>query len=702
MAKKGPINNADAAALERAARERAMDEANRSRIAANLKARVAELESDAREKLKVLIRAGKLDKPAARLLLWRRFDPKVKNAQEKFDKAIVAAGMSPAERSEARGGAAHIGATVRKTKSQRGFVSNARKSTTPAKGAAIEKARRVEMGLPVRKKAMFGMTFEEAAAVAAEKVKRVKRSSRLARKGPKIVNKILGRGPWTVLGAKSVWEPPLTREGGRRPKKSYKKAFLTGATYRRVGLPKPGAKVSADMATYVAQEVGAVAIKRKFKSTFQGKPSAYGGESFAKQLVVMRSPEFKEYMKLKHQKISRLTPELRKRRQVLAEMFKGVRTAKFFQAEDITKQLAGKWVTLPSGDVSSVNRVIPILGGRNAGKILVVHGEGTTMITPELTKWGRKPLLPFMHKASWTRRMRVVMPKTNEDWLEPGEMTPGQAVVVLDRMIDSISPGKGGRIATFGGVDVTERPGYSMFKEIGEKAVVAVQDAIRKRKYGWTLSPRTVAYRAKMASGGQMYTEGKFGKNRRTWHDFPARKAGDPFPINRPSGKQITVEASPDHPLLWTGTLVNSVESFVDYDERSVSYGVFHSNNARHPVDGKMMYDIARYLLKKFNFLGHHVVREAIIDSTRDVMIDYFNKIIHGGMDIQMRGRPGSKLAMKPKIGTIVADPRHLEAYGRLRKEPLGEMEPMSHDINKRIAPKDLPKPKQSFKEWKK
>ena len=80
-----------------------------------------------------------------------------------------------------------------------------------------------------------------------------------------------------------------------------------------------------------------------------------------------------------------------------------------------------------------------------------------------------------------------------------------------------------------------------------------------------------------------------------------------------------------------------------------------------------------------------------IIDSTRDVMIDYFNKIIHGGMDIQMRGRikvpayltgkeraKALKMALTPKVGTIVADPKHLEAYGRLRKEPLEEMEPMN------------------------
>jgi hypothetical protein len=629
--------NVDAAAVERAERERAMDEANRRRIAANLRARVAEQEADARARLMVLVKAGKLDKPSARGMLWRRFDPKVKNAQQKFEKALVDAGMSPAARLEARGGAKKIGVTARGGKPRTMAASAAQVAATvasvPSKFSRPKPAKRMRQALV----------------------------------GPRIASKILGRGPWTILkpGA-TKWEPPLAldkkyyrktkaaspegkgvRRYIQRSKAAYRAAELTGPTYRRVALPRAKAKgrhpISADTAKYIAQEIGEVAIKRKFKNTLQGRPTVYGGAPFLKYLKGLK----------KGQK-----PKI---------------TAKSLQAADIAMKMVGGDVNLPLGDPARIKRAIPMRGGRNAGKILVVRGEGTTMITPSLTPWGRKPLLPFMHKASWTRRMRVVMPSTNEEWLNPDEMSPGHAAAVLDRIIDSLSPGKGGHITTFGGVDVTERPGYSMFREIGEKAVVAVQDAIRKRKYGWALSPRTVAYRAKMGSGGQMYTEGKFGRNRKTWHDFPARRTGDQFPINRPSGRQVAVASSPDHPLLWTGTLVNSVESFVDYDERSVSYGVFHSNSARHPVDGKMMYDIARYLLKKYNFLAHHVVRDDVMKVTVDVMVDYFNKIIHGGMDIQMRGRPGSKLATKAKIGGIAAT----GAMGRYRKEDIGEMEPV-------------------------
>jgi len=643
-----PINSADAMAAAKAARERALDIVESKRRKKDASSRLNEMKQDAVKRIQDLVNKKKMPLARGRELFRQRFDPSIKNAQVKFEKALKDAGMSPEKRLAARGGAVKIGITT----------SDRKGNVTSVKAAVVA-------------------TTKIASTKAAIKPRAAKKTN-LATMGPRIISEILGREPFTILRPSTgKWEPPLMLDRkfynatGKdvfipRSKAAYREAELTGATYRRVRLPRARMTgryhVPADVAKYVAQEIGEVAIKRKFKSTFQGRPSTYGGDRWV------------EYL------------------DKLGKGNKPVLTAKSFQAADIAMKMVGSDVSLPAMDPSRITHVTPIRGGRNAGKILVTRWEGTTMITPGLTKYGRKPMLPFLRKESWTRRMRVKMPSNNEGWLIPGEMTPGQAASVLGRIIDSLSPGKGGRITTFGGVDVTERPGYSMLREIGEKAVASVQDAIRKRKYGYMLSPMTIAYREKMASGGHVYTEGRFGRIRRTWHDFPARRSGDIVPINRPSGKQVGVVSSPDHPLLWTGTLVNSVESIVDYNERSVSYGVFHSNPARHPVDGKMMYDIARYLLKRYNFLGHHVVREDVIKTTVDIMVDYFNKIVHGGMDIQMRGMikvpayltgkeraNALKMALTPKVGTIVANlEKRPDAYGRMRKEDLPHMEPVN------------------------
>lgn len=502
-------------------------------------------------------------------------------------------------------------------------------------------------------------------------------SKRLKKQQAKVdrrVMQILGRDSWTKFNhTTGKWEPPkkmdkrLYRETKAKygkgvvamidqPKHKVKEAHRKWMIYKRYALPKARIvykedgsidrrkSVSSKFAEGVKRGVAEVAVVRKFKSTLQGTQSKYGGEAYRKYIKSLPGGYWKTGVS---------------------------RTAKSFQADEQAKRIVGKAVyTNPE-----VRAVTPILHGKNAGKILITEITGDTKIyrAHERDLSTVERMLPFLRKEAWTKRMRVLMPKTNEEWLEPGEMTPQQASAVLHRILDSVTPGKGGKMTEFGGMQVTERPGYSMFNEIGQKAVSDVQDAIRHREFGYTLSPKTVEYRRRMMSGGLMYTEGKFGAKRRTWQDFPARKEGDIFPINRPSGKQIAAEATADHPLLWTGTLINAVEAFVNYKERSVVYGIFRSNSDRHPVDGKMIYDIAGFLLKKYNFLAHHVVMDKIRTSAVKIMTEYFNKIIHGGMDIQMKGRPGSPNAMKPKVGGIVADlSKHPEAYGKKRKEPVG------------------------------
>jgi hypothetical protein len=698
LVSKPPLTDAQRLAKEAEEREWAKRAAEQQ--AALLRGRMATLKKDALKAIHEVTCKHRITLEARRFLFKQRFDPKVKNAAEKFDNALKAAGMTAAERLEARGGATHIKATYRRKKAEMA------KPAAPQGPASLAKPGKVgqAVGKAVRK--IAGPNAEQ------------RRLRRYTRRANDITARILNRGPWTVKNpATGKWEPPLaldkklyrkTRaetghgvvEKNPRSKAAYIQAARTGATYRRMTLPRARRKlvsidpetkrktwkviVPSEVAWAVHEEVSARAIKRKFKNTFQGRESTYGGVAY---------------------------------RRYLANLPKGTlpsRTGKSFQATEMARRIVGgrEKILLPSGAIATVTGVRPILKGKHAGRIMLEYIEdivtGNARGTKPKPGYGgiikhrlgirarlgteikmrkgeilydyisdqqpgyqskrerpsRERLLPFLRKEPWTKRMRVVMPKTNAEWLEPGEMTPEQASAVLHRILEAVSPGKG-HLANYGGQQVTERLGFTMLEEVGDKAVAGVQDAIRHRELGYVLSARTVAYRRKMMEGGQVYSSGTY-KGRKTWHDFPARKIGDEFPIVRPSGKHIVAAASADHPLLWTGTLINSIESHVDYEGRYVLYGVFRSNSARHPVDGKMMYDIAGYLLKNYNFLAHHVVMDKIRRSTVKVMADYFNKLIHGAREIEMRGRVNvpahlkgnekaraAKKSRTPKVGGI-------------------------------------------------
>jgi len=270
---------------------------------------------------------------------------------------------------------------------------------------------------------------------------------------------------------------------------------------------------------------------------------------------------------------------------------------------------------------------------------------------------------PFMQRPGYENAHKLFVPKrTSEGRINPNDMTPAQAIAAIDRLIAmgkpshvmtgqvlSYNPASRPRVGghrTVIGEDVSmERSGFTMFKELGEMAVKAVQDAIINKEYGWTLSPNTIRYRRKLLEHGMMHREGK------QWYlDFPSRRKGDKIPVNRPSGTTRHMNPDPSHPLLWTGTLVNNLQSHVIYPNREVLYGIFRSNQATHPVDGKLMFNIARFLLKKHNFLAHPVVIQKVRGKAIEIMVKYMNKLIRGARDIQVKhaGEPEEVPATKP------------------------------------------------------
>ena len=332
----------------------------------------------------------------------------------------------------------------------------------------------------------------------------------------------------------------------------------------------------------------------------------------------------------------------------------------------------------------------PVLHGR-------LYGKGTAYLLPVMAPKGRQDLIgtvrvfamengevvikyltetesgrpvrellkPFMQRPGYENAHKLFVPKrTSEGRINPNDMTPAQAIAAIDRLIAmgkpshvmtgqvlSYNPASRPRVAghrTVIGEDVSmERSGFTMFKELGEMAVKAVQDAIINKEYGWTLSPNTIRYRRKLLEHGMMHREGK-----QWYHDFPSRRKGDKIPVNRPSGTTRHMNPDPSHPLLWTGTLVNNLQSHVIYPNREVLYGIFRSNQATHPVDGKLMFDIARFLLKKYNFLVHPVVRQKVRGKAIQIMVKYMNKVIRGARDIQVKraGEPAEEVpATKPE-----------------------------------------------------
>jgi len=260
--------------------------------------------------------------------------------------------------------------------------------------------------------------------------------------------------------------------------------------------------------------------------------------------------------------------------------------------------------------------------------------ETTTTTTKVRTLKGGRSVgevyTPYIGKSVWTKTTML-----NKPVAKRGEMSAQDALGVLDSLISALTPAKAETVSR-NGKSFTTRIGRQMYDKIADMAKDTVQEAVIGKEYGYVLSPVTVEYRRRIMKYGVVTSTVQRGK-RYDVHTVPARREGDTFPIIGSNRKVIPAVSTVDHPLLWTGTLLNSIEAHVNYDERTVIYGIFKAGGRRHPVTGDAMYKIAGYIFNKYNFLGHPIVRKKILDRTIEIMVNGLNTIIRGGVEVSSK-----------------------------------------------------------------
>lgn len=572
--------------------------------------RNVEWQVEALRVLKDLVRDNKLTTNAAGDIFKKRFNPRTKwgdeNPVDWFNKKITHARMTPDEQLVARGNASHIGTSGKKTRMAK--VNPAALPVVAAAEAAVEKANakayKYRSRKSYQKAAKLGVkrfgSYGRGGVPTSVKLQRIEAES--VRRSFSI-EKVMSHVSWSFKGKNGEWQVRKSSgkvvedpTGLKRAEAEFRHEW-----WKRAPITKQEAKDIKGLS--IEQDVGHTRYKERPHYERPGRK-----EKLTKERHVIATEMVQHVYKDLVEKGAKVYPIL-------------------MQASRDTKQSHRANVIGTRTEIGTVRIVFP--DG-------TVKHEKLTGYAPGGRDW-KELLAPFMVKESWTKR----------SWMEGvgisgGEMSVGQAADVLDMLVaigdpdyrPPNAPRRGssavaGWMGEAGGVKGMVHMGGSLLRDIGENAVTIVQEAIIGREYGFTLSSKWVKYREKMLRHGTMHKSGK------TWfHDFPSRKEGSKIPVHGVTGKVAEITTDPTHPLLWTGTLVNSITSEVSYTTRSVLYGIFKTNQMIHPVTGDQMYDVARYVLKNFNFLAHQKVLGKVRQMAKDTIIKYINDVIHGGKEI--------------------------------------------------------------------
>jgi hypothetical protein len=89
-----------------------------------------------------------------------------------------------------------------------------------------------------------------------------------------------------------------------------------------------------------------------------------------------------------------------------------------------------------------------------------------------------------------------------------------------------------------------------------------------------------------------------------------------------PEGQKLP-GTSPDHPLIWTGTLVESIEGWSEFAERAAFYGIRGKKD--HPISDATVTQIAKFMVNRFNFLARPAVKRRV----RAAAIENVKKLIN-------------------------------------------------------------------------
>ncbi|PNX48824.1 MAG: hypothetical protein BV459_01530 [Thermoplasmata archaeon M11B2D] len=186
----------------------------------------------------------------------------------------------------------------------------------------------------------------------------------------------------------------------------------------------------------------------------------------------------------------------------------------------------------------------------------------------------------------------------------------------------------------------TKKLGTWFWAGVGSDSAEQVQDAILSRDLGIKLSKSWIERRRRMVREGIPLHRSKLGIKPGMTDDeamaanIRARRLRGrglyETPLVKVKGPVVANEFAKvfglkdDHPLLWTGTLLDNIQGWSDYPSRSAYYGI-RETSATHPVNKKDISDIARFLMFKYNFLA----RPQVIQRVRKAFKDRLEQLIN-------------------------------------------------------------------------